>query len=513
VDLTRPEIEIRPRTQWEAADLGCLMARRWFAPLLASWFVTALPVFALAVLMTGFRPVLALLVFWWFKPLYERLPLSILSQVIFGGVQAPAGDWRRILLPQLGATLSYRRLSLTRSFDAPVAVLEQLSGPARARRLAVLHRDAGGPALWLTVLCAHIEAFLLLGLLALIGLLMPEQLAVDWQAIAGGDAATSVLWMLCVLYAVVTAMTCPVYVAAGFSLYLHRRIELEAWDVELGFRHLLERWRRLHGAATAVMVVVIAGGAISLALPAMASPGTSEPAMPRPHAGDEFIWQPGADTGVERRPATEQRYRTTEMQRSGREIDAVLAGPEFNETIVVSYPSLLRRWQERQRGAAWSGAVSTIAVIGRLLLWALALALALWLLVNAWRWSERGTGDDAHTPQPRVLGQDLDDGGTLMPRDVLVQARAHWGARHPRDAIGLLLRASLQRLKREHGCRLIEGDTESDCLRKARTSAPAEVIGYLERLVAAWQRLAYAHRTLDDAAFDDLCDRWPRQWR
>jgi hypothetical protein len=30
-------------------------------------------------------------------------------------------------------------------------------------------------------------------------------------------------------------------VAAGFTLYLNRRTELEAWDLELAFRHLQER--------------------------------------------------------------------------------------------------------------------------------------------------------------------------------------------------------------------------------------------------------------------------------
>ena len=33
----------------------------------------------------------------------------------------------------------------------------------------------------------------------------------------------------------------PFHVAAGFSLYLNRRTELEAWDLELAFRRLRER--------------------------------------------------------------------------------------------------------------------------------------------------------------------------------------------------------------------------------------------------------------------------------
>jgi hypothetical protein len=33
----------------------------------------------------------------------------------------------------------------------------------------------------------------------------------------------------------------PFYVAAGFAMYLNRRVELEAWDVEQDLRHAFEQ--------------------------------------------------------------------------------------------------------------------------------------------------------------------------------------------------------------------------------------------------------------------------------
>jgi thiosulfate reductase cytochrome b subunit len=38
------------------------------------------------------------------------------------------------------------------------------------------------------------------------------------------------------VYAGVVLMLEPFYVASGFAMYLNRRVELEAWDVEQEFR-------------------------------------------------------------------------------------------------------------------------------------------------------------------------------------------------------------------------------------------------------------------------------------
>ena len=40
-----------------------------------------------------------------------------------------------------------------------------------------------------------------------------------------------------IAYALVVLFLEPFYVAAGFALYLNRRAELEAWDIEQEFRH------------------------------------------------------------------------------------------------------------------------------------------------------------------------------------------------------------------------------------------------------------------------------------
>jgi hypothetical protein len=508
MDLSNPEIEIRPRPPWEAVDLGCLMARRWFAPLCLSWLVTTLPVFVAAALVTGLRPLYAVLLFWWLKPLFERLPLWVLSQAIFGRVpalQAAVRDWRRIVQPQLVPALTYRRGSASRSFDAAVIVLEQLDGAARQQRLAVLHREPGGTALWLTWLCAQLELLLLIGCLALIAVLIPHEIDLSWWTLLAGEPTRAVGWIVYASYAVVATLVGPFYVAGGFSLYLHRRIELEAWDVEIGFRRLVARWQRLRGAAVLVpaLALLIASAAF---MPVDARAGApSESAPPElwvPHPTLEVSAPPAVPAEVADRP------RSMQMQQARERIEAVLG--ELAVEREVPRPRRLEQAPGAEFSARW---LQYVAETLRVAFWAIALALAVWLVLQAWRWQDarRGAGPAVERKAARVFVRELVP--HAEPAAGLAAARALWRAGRQRAALALLLQASLERLVHEHGCRLAEGDTETDCLRKARSAAPAEVSRFLARLVATWQHVAYAHRAPDPAEFEALCEEWPQSWR
>src|SRR5690606_41699866 len=81
------------------------------------------------------------------------------------------------------ASLTWRRLSLARSFALPVLQLEQLSGSDRNQRLIVLGQRNTGVATWLTIVGMHLELALWLGALALLYLLIPAELLSElkWQ--------------------------------------------------------------------------------------------------------------------------------------------------------------------------------------------------------------------------------------------------------------------------------------------------------------------------------------------
>src|SRR5690606_20555067 len=75
----------RPRSPWEAVDLGLHMARAWWWPLCVSWLVLAVPVTVVLWLLPVPNEWLPWLI-WWLKPLFERPQLYIVSRAVFGTV-------------------------------------------------------------------------------------------------------------------------------------------------------------------------------------------------------------------------------------------------------------------------------------------------------------------------------------------------------------------------------------------------------------------------------------------
>lgn len=246
--LSDASVVIRPRTTWEAMDLGVLMSQQHRRLLMTSWAIVTLPLFALLSLLLWDWPSLAVFIFWWLKPAYERLPMYILSKALFGEtptLRQALREWPRLLKPQLLASLTWRRLSLSRSFVLPVTQLEGLNGEARQQRLQVLLQRNGGAAQWLTIIGVHLETALWIGLMLLFYMLLPQQIETDWDwqslLLAADQDWRWLEHLTNVFYALILVAWGPVYVACGFSLYLNRRTQLEAWDIELVFRRLRQR--------------------------------------------------------------------------------------------------------------------------------------------------------------------------------------------------------------------------------------------------------------------------------
>lgn len=240
------EIEVRQRLPWEAADLGCRLLRQWPVALYGGWLMTAVPVFALVALLLRSHPGIAGVVLWWLKPIYERLPMWLLRQKVLG-MSPTLRDVRphwRALAADLAAVLIYRRLSLSRSFDAPVAVFENLPADKRRARRVLLHRGAGSQAVWLTIICAHVETFIVLSAITMILLLVPDHIGIEALLLWLMTPSESTGWISNLIYLCAIGLVGPLYVSAGFTLYLNRRIEMEGWDIELGFRRLTTRLGR-----------------------------------------------------------------------------------------------------------------------------------------------------------------------------------------------------------------------------------------------------------------------------
>ncbi|EJM64616.1 DUF4129 domain-containing protein [Pseudomonas sp. GM55] len=502
--LSDATVVISPRPTWEAMDLGVLLNQRHRRLLMTSWAMVTLPVFALLSWGLWDSPTLAVLIFWWLKPAFERLPLYILSKAMFGEtptLKQALQQWPRLLKPQLLASLTWRRLSLHRSFAMPVMQLEGLNGPQRQQRLQVLLQRDASAARWLTIIGAHLEGTLWIGLMGLFYLLLPQQVALDWSWQSLISAATrDWRWLehlTNAFYALVLVVWEPIYVASGFSLYLNRRTVLEAWDIELVFRRMRQRLTRA-GAALLIGVILL---------------------MPTPHN----VWaaEPAISPDSPRlldQPLTSQASRDS--------IKTVLEQPPFkNRETVTRYrfgedqpsaearddgktPQWLKALLKLLEGQRFGALASLIEIV----LWGTVIG-ALGLLIWHYRdWlqafvSRRPPLDIKNTrPLPQqVFGLDLKS--ESLPTDIATIAESLWQT-HPREALGLLYRALLSRLMHDFNIALKAADTEGQVLRRVELLQRPALLAYSKDLTGHWQNMAYGHRLPPAQVQQELCNGW-----
>jgi len=233
-------IRLRPRTMTEAADLGVRMvqahARSVWTSMLPAYGASV----ALALATLPIAPWLPLLLLFWLKPWIDRSLLFALSRAVFGQATTLPDLWRArgaLLDGGLLAALTRQRLSPWRSFTQPIDQLEGLRGAQRRARRRVLLRGQRGQAALAQLAFGNVEFAFLAGLLALTAWFSPtghHTDALGWLARNKGDTLGAAIDAAS--YAAVVLVVEPYYAAAGFAMYLNRRVQLEAWDVEQEFR-------------------------------------------------------------------------------------------------------------------------------------------------------------------------------------------------------------------------------------------------------------------------------------
>ncbi|QRY79430.1 DUF4129 domain-containing protein [Pseudomonas sp. PDNC002] len=514
--LTDASVAIRPRSAWEALDLGILLARRHAGVLMASWAIVTLPVFVLLSVLLWNHSSWAILLFWWLKPVFERLPLYILSRALFGEAPTLRQALRAfpgLLKPQLLASLLWRRLSPTRSFDLPVMQLEGLKGQARSQRLVVLGQRNAGGATWLTVIGMHFELALWLGLTVLMYLMLPQQWVEDWEWKSLISAAQSDwAWLEHVsnlIYALLLIVWEPVYVACGFTLYLNRRTELEAWDIELVFRRLRQR---LIGSAYALLLVLAGAFALLPSNDALAASGGASQSCPLPDQNPD---------GPQGARLTQQKLNSEDSRQAA---EKILGAPPFRNSEKVTGWRLGDEKEDKQPSKDdekrlknffdaldnWSVFKSAAQGI-EILLWSLLFA-AIALLV--WRYREWlrlfvgrvGLPQKAKREAPAVLfGLEL--APESLPSDVASEAERLWDEQ-PRAALGLLYRALLSRLLHDFRVPLRESTTEGEVLARVADLDDPSLDSFAQVLTRQWQALAYGHRPPQEGLKQQLCGEW-----
>ena len=447
---------------------------------------------------------LAWLLMWWLKPWFDRVPLYVLSRAVFGPVPDTLQVLRarELFRPGLVAWLSWRRLHPARALLLPVDLLEGVSGARRATRASVLLRAVGAQAFGLLSAFLAIEFACLASVIALSLFFVPtEFLSESARALFETLFETPPPWAQVLLFALwwlSVSLAEPAYVASGFGLYLHRRTQLEAWDVELVFRRLATRARALASAAAALLPAALLCATLALAAtPALAKPVQAKPA---PLTPTQLLGESASTPAPAFDRAVDRAYADPALQRTKTVTRWVLRQPKERE-------------KEREEMPGWLRAISmAVAAIGEYGLWILAailLALVLWRLPRWLPWVRAQLREAA--PLPELQEAEVREAEPL-PDDVPAVARSLWREGRQRDALALLYRASVERLSARLGVPFPPGATEADCLRRARRLEDEEARGSFTAVVRTWQRAAYARQFPADGDFESLLSRWAQRF-
>jgi hypothetical protein len=528
MNLDHVTLEIRPRSAWEAVDLGLLMARRWWLPLMKAWLITSFPVLLIALLIPAEKWWASALIIWWLKPLYERPLLHILSRAVFNDLpstRATLKQFPSLALKQLFLSLTWRRPSPTRSMDLPVLQLEGLAGARRRERLDILHREDSAPASLLGVLGSLLEFFLWIGLMILVWAFIPRELNIEWAGLFFSSESAELTRLQVILWYCALALSAPFYVACGFALYLNRRIKLEAWDIDIAFRRIVSK-RHNSGTLTSLLGTLALGFcALLLDAPPMAYADEQLPAIEEQNA--EY-----ASEAVIDRPLGE--YRELNRDSAQEAIKHVMQQPEFSRKETRRQI----KWEKDEDEPDWEfwkklldslsdfkGFVAAASLL-EVMLWLAVFALVVFVIYRYRHWLAAQFVRVKTQPRPRekpvtMFGMDVTR--ESLPENISQSALGLLHTGDVRAALALLYRASLFQLI-QYGVDVHDGNTESECVnlmrdhletvtRSNKNTFSAAQVDYFSQLTRVWQQLAYGHMNPEEETATQLCNRWNTCWQ
>lgn len=229
-------IRLRAGSGMEAADLGVRLCQSAARSAYPCYFMVLVPIVVISFACFAVASWLPTLVMWLAKPWLDRTILFVLSRAAFGQTTRPRDVWRaqrEVWWRQFVWTWTQRRLSPWRSLTQPVYQLEGSSLWKLRRRLKQVRAGQTRAALLMTSAYSFAEMSLSFAVISLLLWFAPSQTFKFNQLMQSG---VLIQWASAGAYAFVIAFLEPFYVAAGFAMYLNRRVQLEAWDIEQEFR-------------------------------------------------------------------------------------------------------------------------------------------------------------------------------------------------------------------------------------------------------------------------------------
>ncbi len=467
--------EIRPRSDWEAVDLGLAMVRRDFWRCLSVWWLAVLPAFALSGWLLWDVPALWLLVFWWMKPWGSRVVLFEISRRLFG--EKPT--WRSALreIPKTWVRRFFFRMFWARlSPWLPVTIavedLEGLRGKAYSQRCVQVTRRGESVIMWIYFIADLASLWFGLAILMLVIMFIPEgqdggwRMALEmWNPDEPFDIPVVIVRTvsLCVMAAM--SLSDVFVTGCGFGIYINNRTWIEGWDVELALKRLARR-------LTGVVVMLLAACFLTIA----AAPAAAGEKSPGELMGE-----------VKSHQDFKVHVVTDKVPKSGKSS--------------WRWPDWLR-FDGDLRWLATVFAVCAVALILGLTVW------LVWISRHSLRGIAAGGEDVAVAPRARVV-MGMEVSPESLPADIPGTAMALWRAGRHQEALGLLYRGAISMAIERGRVEIRESDTEGDCVRRVEQVGAAAHPEYFGGLTKVWMALAYAGMAPRDREIESLCRSWP----
>lgn len=496
MNLDRTSVELKPRSHWQSMDLGFKLAKSQYKPLLTLWCILALPIYGLFKLIPALG-IVALILWWWLKPLYEAPMYFWLSRAVFRepvSYRQCLSQLRKSLFTLLKTYLTLWRLGGSRSQNINVVVVEGAKGKAHRQRLSVFTRSNTQSG-WLTFVCVNFEFVIYYALLIIGSMFLPGD---PWRFFSIAPSFEndfswySLFSDLCYLSA--AGIIAPFYVGAGFMLYINRRTHLEAWDIDVDFKRILLRNDNISQVSSASVTAPagrkfggLNGSAACLVLSLLA-----------------VTCIPPADAAIV--PTAEESHQI---------IQEILDSKDFGEVEMVKRlrsKDRNKEEQEKEHSPLFTG-LSNISDAVRLLLWGLVMVVALYLLFYGYKnraalssmFSELGF----RRSRPETVLFDLEIAPESLPADIPGNALDLLRSGNQREAMGLLYRGALSRLVHQYGMQISRSATEQECVNQVEQNQPEIRRDAFLALTKLWLKSAYTRTALRDEDIALLCNQWP----
>jgi len=482
---------LRRRSVWEAADSGVLLWRSNIAYLIPFYVAPVLiAAVALRLILPDNLRFVSYLALWWFKPLFERLALNVVSSRFFSGGSEPplavSSDLFQTYPPTrlgelckgiwqmrwgLSGDLLWRRFFPGRSASMPIRVLERSGGEQFRQRKRSLASGGLDFCVLVTFLCLVLEAVLLAGKVSftimILQVFFPQGIDLLWNNMEMVELF--IFAAFCFNYILVGSL----YVCMGFGLYINSRVEVEGWDLQLLFQKFAARPGGRSAARRG------AGLALLLCLFLM---------LPQTAYGDSQAL-----------PSPDPRH--LEM------LEEILASPDFGEFSdgwgIGFRPRTAREARREMPAFNMPNLENIRQAFGYIVRGMAILALAVFVgfaVVYWYRayWKNQRTGGGVQSGRKNYAPLQF---STASPESLFACAEDFFRQGNQRQAWAACLAGCIAACSKYRRVSFPAAATEYGCLDLVRRKMPEEAAGFGE-LVRNWILFAYGGRHPADAAFE-----------